>query len=64
MVRRATKRRSKDTYLNVMDQYRPCHQAHDLPPLDRPISRDEYEEAVRLAHEAGLQRLDRRVRRW
>jgi putative pyruvate formate lyase activating enzyme len=55
---------SKNTYLNVMDQYRPCHQAHDLPPLDRPISRDEYQDAVRLAHEAGLQRLDRRARRW
>jgi len=55
---------SKDTYLNVMDQYRPCYQAHDLPPLERPITDDEYREAVRLAHEAGLGRLDRRVRRW
>jgi putative pyruvate formate lyase activating enzyme len=51
---------SQDTYLNVMAQYRPCYRAYDLPPLDRPITRAEYAEAVRLALEAGLHRLDRR----
>jgi putative pyruvate formate lyase activating enzyme len=54
---------SRDTYLNVMDQYRPCYKAGQLPPLDRPITRAEYQEAVRLAQEAGLYRLDDRVRR-
>jgi putative pyruvate formate lyase activating enzyme len=49
---------SRDTYLNVMAQYRPCYQAYDLPPLDRPIAAAEYREAVRLAHDAGLHRLD------
>jgi putative pyruvate formate lyase activating enzyme len=49
---------STNTYLNVMDQYRPCHQAHSIPPLDRRITRAEYLEAVHMAHEAGLYRLD------
>ena len=51
---------SKNVYLNLMDQYRPCYKAHELPPLNRRITAEEYEEAVRLAHEAGLHRLDQR----
>jgi putative pyruvate formate lyase activating enzyme len=51
---------SKNTYLNVMAQYRPCYEAYDLPPLDRPLTAAEYREAVRLALDAGLERLDRR----
>jgi len=51
---------SRDTYINVMDQYRPCYRAVDMPPLDRRITRDEYEEAVRQALEVGLHRFDRR----
>ncbi|MBN1640267.1 MAG: radical SAM protein [Anaerolineae bacterium] len=51
---------SPDTYLNVMAQYRPCYRAYDLPPLDRPITRAEYAEAVQLALDAGLHRLDQR----
>jgi putative pyruvate formate lyase activating enzyme len=53
---------STDTYLNVMDQYRACYQADTLPPLDRRITPEEYQEAVRLANEAGLYRLDDRAR--
>jgi putative pyruvate formate lyase activating enzyme len=51
---------SPDTYLNVMDQYRPCHKAGDLPPLDRRTTRQEYDEAVQMALDAGLNRLDKR----
>jgi putative pyruvate formate lyase activating enzyme len=54
---------SRDTYLNLMDQYDPCHRAWDAPPLDRPITRDEYERALALADAHGLHRLDR-PRRW
>jgi putative pyruvate formate lyase activating enzyme len=50
---------SPHTHINVMQQYRPCYRAHDLPPLDRPVTRAEYVVALRLAEEAGL-RLDRR----
>ena len=55
---------SRNTYLNLMDQYRPCYRSHELPPLNRRITRQEYEEAVRLALEAGLHRLDKRQARW
>jgi len=51
---------SCDTYLNIMDQYRPCYKAHEFNELNRRITADEYAEAVRLAQEAGLQRLDKR----
>jgi len=51
---------SPHTYINIMDQYRPCYRAKDYPALSRPITREEYREAVRLAHAAGLHRLDER----
>ena len=51
---------STDTYVNVMDQYRPCGLAHKYPPLDRRTSHDEYQAALELAEKAGLKRLDRR----
>ena len=53
---------SPDTYTNVMAQYRPCYRAGDLPPLDRPITNQEYAEAVSLAQEAGLRLDERRTR--
>jgi putative pyruvate formate lyase activating enzyme len=55
---------SRDTYINVMDQYRPCYRAMDTPPLDRRTRREEYEEAVQQAREAGLHRFDRRELRF
>jgi len=51
---------SRDTYLNLMDQYRPCYKAHEFPQLNRRITPAEYAEAVGLAQEAGLHRLDDR----
>jgi putative pyruvate formate lyase activating enzyme len=51
---------SPGTYLNLMDQYRPAYKAHHFPELDRGVSGREYAEAVRLAEEAGLRRLDNR----
>ncbi len=51
---------STGTYLNIMDQYRPCHQAWDVPGLDRRPTAREYSEAVAAARRAGLTRLDRR----
>jgi putative pyruvate formate lyase activating enzyme len=50
---------SPDTYLNLMDQYRPCYCADRHPPLDRSISAEEYATALRWAREKGLRRLDR-----
>jgi putative pyruvate formate lyase activating enzyme len=54
---------SPNTYINVMAQYRPCYRAHEFPPLDRPITHEEYQEALRVAREAGLHRFDQRLPR-
>jgi putative pyruvate formate lyase activating enzyme len=51
---------SHDTYLNIMDQYRPRYKASEFPELNRRVRSEEYAEAVRLAREAGLGRLDDR----
>jgi putative pyruvate formate lyase activating enzyme len=55
---------SRDTYINVMDQYRPCYRAEELPPLDRRITEEECNEAIQEAEEAGLHRFDRRNPRF
>jgi putative pyruvate formate lyase activating enzyme len=48
----------KDTYLNLMSQYRPTYKAFDYPDIARRITREEYQEAVKWAGEAGLTHLD------
>lgn len=50
---------SKDTYINIMDQYRPEYRAGEHPPLNRRITSHEYKEAVRMARNAGLHRFAR-----
>jgi putative pyruvate formate lyase activating enzyme len=47
-----------DTCLNLMDQYRPCGRAGDLPEIARRISRQEWEDARGYARSRGLSRLD------
>ena len=49
---------SADTYLNIMDQYHPCFKAQEHPPLDRKITKEEYNAAVEFALKAGLKRID------
>ncbi len=53
---------SPNTYINIMPQYRPCGRAFEIKKLARPLSGKEYEEALDLAKQAGLKRLDRRER--
>ena len=55
---------STNTYINLMDQYRPCYRADQRPPLDRATSAQEYQDAVALADNFGLKRFDQRRRRW
>ena len=55
---------SRDTYINIMDQYRPCYKARSFPALSRPTTDAEYADAVLLAREAGLHRLDQRYPRF
>jgi putative pyruvate formate lyase activating enzyme len=50
---------SPNTYLNIMAQYHPCHKASEIPQLARPINREEFNEAVSLARQQGLTRLDK-----
>ena len=59
IVRFISQEISPDTYVNIMAQYRPCYRASDFPSLSRPISAAEYQQAIHLAHRAGLHRLDR-----
>jgi len=49
---------SRDTYVNIMDQYHPCYRAREYPELARRISPSEYRDALELASRQGLRRLD------
>jgi putative pyruvate formate lyase activating enzyme len=48
---------STDTYVNVMDQYRPCYRADENPPLDKKPGMHEFSAVVAQARDLGL-RLD------
>lgn len=50
---------SRNTYVNIMDQYHPCYKAFQIPSLRRRISSVEFHEALLLAREAGISRLDK-----
>jgi putative pyruvate formate lyase activating enzyme len=54
---------SPGTYVNLMDQYRPCYRADEYPELDRRITRAEYEAALAAAARYGIARLDHRAPR-
>lgn len=49
---------SKNTYINIMDQYRPCWQANEYPEINRRITRKEFEDAINIALKYGLTRID------
>jgi putative pyruvate formate lyase activating enzyme len=48
----------KDTYFNIMSQYRPMHKAFNYPEIARRLTREEYREVVDYAKDAGLTNLD------
>lgn len=50
---------STETYINIMDQYRPCYRADEYPPLDRPLTHTEFSQALAWAKAAGFRRLAR-----
>jgi len=50
---------SRNTYINVMGQYRPAHKAHRYPEIARPVRPGEVERARLQAEQLGL-RLDER----
>jgi putative pyruvate formate lyase activating enzyme len=49
---------SRNMYVNVMEQYRPCYKAYNYPRISNSLSRQEYKEALILARNAGLKRLE------
>lgn len=53
---------SANTYVNVMDQYRPCGEAHKDEHINRRLSSQEFRDAADTARKAGLTRLDPRDR--
>ena len=53
---------SPSTYVNVMDQYRPCGNAHHDEYINRRLSSREFMGAMEAARRAGLTRLDSRNR--
>jgi len=50
---------SKDTYLNIMDQYRPAYQAYRKIDINRRITRAEFMDILQYAESLGMTRLDR-----
>jgi putative pyruvate formate lyase activating enzyme len=48
----------KDTYLNLMSQYRPYYKASEYPEISRRLTREEYSQAVSWAKEEGLTNIE------
>lgn len=53
---------SKNTYVNIMDQYRPCGNAIEDEFINRRVSSKEFSKAIEMAKRAGIERLDSRER--
>ncbi len=49
---------SRNTYVNVMNQYRPCYNANRFSRIAKRITREEYADALVYAVKAGLTRID------
>jgi putative pyruvate formate lyase activating enzyme len=52
---------SKNTFLNIMDQYYPAFHAFKFPELSRRITQKEYQKALELAQKAGLSRFENEI---
>ncbi len=48
----------KDTFINIMSQYKPVYRAGNYSEIDRKITRKEYEEVISHAHSIGLTNLE------
>ena len=57
LVRWIAEELGKDTYLNLMAQYRPEYKAFDHPAIARRLTNEEWKQAVAWAKEAGLENL-------
>jgi putative pyruvate formate lyase activating enzyme len=59
VLRFISRKISKNSYVNLMRQYRPEYKAKEYPKISRRISNAEYKEALGWAQEFGLKRLAR-----
>ena len=50
---------SVNSYVNIMTQYYPCHEAHEFPEISRRITAGEHEEIIRYARSLNLARANR-----
>jgi putative pyruvate formate lyase activating enzyme len=48
----------KDTYLNIMSQYRPMYKAMEYPEINRRLTYAEYNDVVQYAKDQGLTNLE------
>ena len=48
----------KDTFINIMSQYRPVYKARNYPEIARRITRKEYTDVIRHAKAVGLTNLE------
>lgn len=46
---------SSGTEISILSQYTPCSRALGMPPLDRPVTREEYESVTAAAEELGFE---------
>jgi putative pyruvate formate lyase activating enzyme len=51
---------SKECYVNIMDQYRPCGKVDGFPELQKDITPRDHKAALQLARAFGLSRLDQK----
>jgi len=56
VLRFITEELSRDSYVNIMDQYRPCRHADSYPELRRGITADEFARVLARARSLGLHR--------
>jgi putative pyruvate formate lyase activating enzyme len=62
IMRFIAKNISKQTYVNIMPQYRPCGRAYDLKGFSSSLSTEDFKDALQAAAEEGIIRLDSRRR--
>jgi len=50
---------SRNSYVNIMSQYRPCGRAGEIKALAASLSQHEFSQALQAARDEGIQRLDK-----
>ena len=59
VMRFLAKQISKATYVNIMAQYYPTNKAYQYPEISRRITKEELNQALKIAKNLGINRLDK-----